>query len=50
MIYDDGQPLSFFFQEYTLNGLGICGGIILHGAEIFQKPSTVSIHSMSAKN
>ena len=29
LIYDDGAPYSFFFEEYTPYGRGICGGIIL---------------------
>ena len=29
VIYDDSQPYSFFFEEYTPYGRGICGGIIL---------------------
>ena len=37
VIYDDGQPYSFFFEEYTPYGIGICGGIILHGAEDLAK-------------
>ena len=36
VLFDDGQPFSFFFQEYTINGPGICGGIILHDAEKLQ--------------
>ena len=30
LIYDDGAPYSFFFEEVTPRGTGICGGIILH--------------------
>ena len=37
VIYDDGLPYSFFFEEYTPYGRGICGGIILHGAEDLAK-------------
>ena len=37
VIYDDGQPYSFFFEEYTPYGRGICGGIILDGAENLAK-------------
>lgn len=44
VIYDDGQPFSFFFQEYTLDGPGICGGIILHGAEDLPK-AQYSVHT-----
>ena len=43
-IYDDGQPFSFFFQEYTNSGPGICGGIILHGADNLPK-AQYSIHT-----
>lgn len=43
-IYDDGQPFSFFFQEYTNSGPGICGGIILHGADEL-KNAQYSIHT-----
>ena len=28
-LYDDFEPYSFFFREYTTRGPGICGGIIL---------------------
>lgn len=44
IVYDDGQPFSFFFQEYTLDGSGICGGIILHSAGDLQK-AQYSIHT-----
>lgn len=44
VIHDDGQPFSFFFQEYTSSGPGICGGIILHSAGGLQK-SQYSIHT-----
>ena len=44
VIHDDGQPFSFFFQEYTLDGPGICGGIILHGAEDLPK-AQYSVHT-----
>ena len=37
VIYDDSQPYSFFFEEYTPYGRGICGGIILDGAENLAK-------------
>ena len=37
VIYDDGQPYSFFFEEYTPYGRGICGGIILNSAEDLAK-------------
>lgn len=33
VIYDERLPFSFFFQEYTPWGSGICGGIILSGTE-----------------
>lgn len=44
VIYDDGQPYSFFFEEYTPYGRGICGGIILHGAEDLAK-AQYSVHT-----
>lgn len=37
VIYDDGQLYSFFFEEYTPYGRGICGGIILDSAENLAK-------------
>lgn len=37
MVFDDFQPYSFFFQEQTPYGNGICGGIILHGQENMKK-------------
>lgn len=43
-IYDDGQPFSFFFQEYTNSGPGICGGIILHDADEL-KNAQYSVHT-----
>lgn len=43
-ICDDGQPFSFFFQEYTNSGPGICGGIILHGADNLPK-AQYSVHT-----
>ena len=33
ILYDDFEPYSFFFQEHTPYGAGICGGVILHGRE-----------------
>lgn len=36
-IYDDFEPYSFFFQEQTPYGTGICGGIILHGRDNIEK-------------
>lgn len=36
-VYDDFEPYSFFFQEQTPYGAGICGGIILHGREDLEK-------------
>lgn len=36
-VYDDFEPYSFFFQEQTPYGNGICGGIILHGRENMEK-------------
>lgn len=30
VLYDDFEPYSFFFREYTTRGPGICGGIILN--------------------
>lgn len=44
VIYDDGQPYSFFFEEHTPHGRGICGGIILHGAEDLAK-AQYSVHT-----
>ena len=43
-IYDDGAPYSFFFEEVTPRGTGICGGIILHGADNLQK-AQYSVHT-----
>lgn len=37
VIYDDSQPYSFFFEEITPYGTGLCGGIILHGADDLRK-------------
>lgn len=37
VLYDDSQPYSFFFEEYTPYGRGICGGLILHQAGDLQK-------------
>ena len=36
-VYDDFEPYSFFFQEQTPYGNGICGGVILHGRENMEK-------------
>ena len=44
LIYDDGAPYSFFFEEVTPRGTGICGGIILHGADNLQK-AQYSVHT-----
>lgn len=44
VISDDFLPYSFFFTEYTPNGVGICGGIILHGQEDLSK-SYYGIHT-----
>jgi len=44
VIYDDGQPYSFFFEEYTPYGRGICGGIILNSAEDLAK-AQYSVHT-----
>lgn len=32
-IFDDFVPYSFCFEEHTAQGIGMCGGIILHGQE-----------------
>lgn len=37
VVYDDFVPYSFFFQEERINGMGICGGIILYGQEDLKK-------------
>lgn len=37
-------PYSFFFEEVTPRGTGICGGIILHGADNLQK-AQYSVHT-----
>ena len=37
ILYDDFEPYSFFFQEQTPYGAGICGGVILHGRENLKK-------------
>ena len=44
VIYDDGQPYSFFFEKYTPYGRGICGGIILNSAEDLAK-AQYSVHT-----
>lgn len=44
VIYDDFLPYSFFFEEHTPHGMGICGDIILHDAENLQK-AQYSIHT-----
>lgn len=36
-VYDDFEPYSFFFQEQTPYGAGMCGGVILHGRENLEK-------------
>ena len=36
-LYDDFEPYSFFFQEQTPYGAGMCGGVILHGRENLKK-------------
>ncbi|MCI9071949.1 MAG: hypothetical protein HFH80_03935 [Lachnospiraceae bacterium] len=36
-VYDDSTPYSFFFQEQTPYGSGMCGGVILHGRENLEK-------------
>ena len=44
VIYDESLPFSFFFEEYTARGLGICGVIILHGTENLQT-AQYSVHT-----
>ena len=44
VLTDDYLPYSFFFEEYTPYGRGICGGIILHGAEDLAK-AQYSVHT-----
>ncbi len=44
VLYDDFVPYSFVFDGYTSYGLGICGGIILHGQEKMET-SYYSIHT-----
>lgn len=36
-LYDDFEPYSFFFQEQTPYGAGMCGGVILHNRENMKK-------------
>lgn len=36
-VYDDFEPYSFFFQEQTPYGAGMCGGVILHRRENLEK-------------
>lgn len=36
-VYDDFEPYSFFFQEQTPYGTGMCGGVILHSRESLEK-------------
>ena len=36
-VYDDFEPYSFFFQEQTPYGTGMCGGVILHSRENLEK-------------
>lgn len=43
-IYDDFHQYSFYFEELRVDGKGICGGIILHGAEDLRK-ATYSVHT-----
>ena len=43
VLYDDSQPYSFFFEEYTPYGRGICGAVILHGIEDIAKALFVII-------
>lgn len=43
-ITDESEPYSFFFTEHTIQGTGICGGIILHGRDNM-KSATYSIHT-----
>ena len=42
--HDDSQPYSFFFEEYTPYGRGICGAVILHGIEDIAK-ARYSVHT-----
>ena len=44
VLYDDGLPYSFFFEEVTPRGKGICGGLILHGAADLAK-AQYSVHT-----
>lgn len=37
VVYDDFEPYSFFFREERQTGMGICGGIILHGRDNLKK-------------
>lgn len=32
-LYNDYDRYSFFFKEQTVHGIGMCGGVILHGLE-----------------
>ena len=43
-ITDESEPYSFFFTEQTVQGIGICGGIILHGRDNI-KNATYSSHT-----
>ena len=36
-LYDDFEPYSFFFQEKTPDGIGMCGGVILYNRENMKK-------------
>lgn len=36
-LYDDFEPYSFFFQEQTSYGAGICGRVILHSRKNLKK-------------
>lgn len=44
VFYDDSQPYSFFFEGHTSRDCGICGGLILHGAENMAK-AQYSVHT-----
>lgn len=44
VIYDDSTPFSFYFQEHTPYGPGVCGAIILSGREN-PRTAVYSIHT-----
>lgn len=44
ILSDDYEPYSFGFAAYTADGLGMCGGIILHGRDNLKK-SYYGIHT-----